>query len=131
VNVVKILWVLPVEEDAAVTMAARVLSAHYAEGEHEVGDLKILDQSDVVRATNLWSVVAAAPINAEDLVTFDFTMGPAFLISSLPALTAFLKVFTENKGQVGLWLCCVKGIFQGGQESQRKDGEELIFHQFE
>ena len=97
-NVVKILWVLPVEEDAAVTMATGVLSTHYAEGEHEVSDFKILDQRDVVRATNLWSLVAATLINAEDLVAFDLTMGPAFLISGLPALTAFLKVFTENKG---------------------------------
>ena len=76
VHVVKILRILPIEEYAAIAMAAGILGALHAKGQHEIGHLHVLDERNVPRAAHLGLVVAVAAVDAEHRIALHLAMRP-------------------------------------------------------
>ena len=99
VGVVEIGGVLMVEDDAAVAVVARVLRAADFEGEHEVRDAHVFDQSDVQGAAKRRLVGALALVDAEDGIPVHHAMRPARRVHDVPAVKALFKVLAEDERQ--------------------------------
>lgn len=101
-DVVEMGRVLVVEEDTAVAMVSSVFCTADTEGDDEVAELDVLDQSDVIRAANLGLIVVFSRVDSEDVVLLNLAVGPALLVGGFPAFETFFEVFTEDEWEFGL-----------------------------
>ena len=126
VDIVEVRRILMVEEDAAVAMIASVLRAADAEGENEVTEFDILDESDVVGATNLGLVVVLPRVDAKDVVPVYFAMCPSIRVGQVPALEPVLEVFAKDEGKFAFAL--VGGKWASGEGGDGDDERNDVLH---
>jgi hypothetical protein len=96
-DIVKVSGILMVEKDAAIPVVSGVFRTPHAEGENKVAQFDILDQGDVVGATDLGFVAVFARVDPENLVSVDLAMGPTFRVGEVPAFSPLFKIFAENE----------------------------------
>jgi hypothetical protein len=99
-------------------MIAGVLRASDAEGENEVTELDILDQSNVVGAANLGLVVVLPSVDAKDVVAVFLAMCPAIRVGHIPAFESVFKVFAKDEREFAFILV---GRKRGDGESSGND----------
>ena len=91
------LWILMAKEGTTIAVVAGIFGASNFENQNEVGELYVLDQSDVVWAAYFGLVVANAFVESKGFLAIFLMERPRCIVGSFPIVASLFKVVAEDQ----------------------------------